>query len=239
MKKYRLILKKILNVATALAIISTTVFTGCKGGTGDNNTAVKLGKAPESAMSRVNETREIPEFDGKEKTCYEVFVYSFCDSDGDGIGDLKGLTDNISYINDGDPKSGNDLSCDMIWLMPISPSPTYHKYDVTDYKAIDPRYGTMEDFEKFLEKAHKNGISVITDLVLNHTSSEHPWFKEATEDPDSKYFDYYNFSEEKKAGYEPLSGTDLYYEARFWSGMPDLNLDNPEVRNEIKDIVEE
>ena len=235
MKKEKI--KRITGALLSLIIIASLILTACsKTGNG-----IDMGKAPESDMSKVNESREIPEYDGKEKTCYEVFVYSFSDSDGDGIGDFKGLTDNLSYINDGDPEKGNDLSADMIWLMPICPSPTYHKYDVTDYMDVDPQYGTMEDFEKFIDAAHKNGVSVIIDLVLNHTSIEHPWFKKAVEEEKAgealKYADYYNFTTEKMAGYEPLDKTDLYYEARFWSGMPDLNLDNEDVRKEIEDIV--
>ena len=114
-------------------------------------------------------------------TCYEVFVYSFYDSDGDGIGDLNGLTEKLDYINDGDPESETDLGCDMIWTMPVFASPTYHKYDVTDYKSIDPQYGSMEDFDAFLAACHERGIRVILDLPLNHTSSEHPWFRKAAD----------------------------------------------------------
>lgn len=193
-------------------------------------------------------------------TTYEIFVYSFYDSDGDGIGDLQGVIDKLDYVNDGDDVTDTDLGCNAIWLMPISPSPTYHKYDVTDYMDIDPQYGTMEDFEKLIEECHKRGIRVITDLVLNHTSSEHPWFKEAAQflrdNPDIKtvytdretmspvpevlekcpYFYYYNFSNEEQTGYEKLAGTNWYYEARFWSGMPDLNLDNDQVKEEIAKI---
>ena len=92
---------------------------------------------------------------------YEVFVYSFYDSDGDGIGDIKGVEQKLDYIA--------DLGCNGIWLMPICPSPTYHKYDVTDYMAIDPQYGSMEDFESLIATAHDKHINVITDMVINHT----------------------------------------------------------------------
>ena len=200
--------------------------------------------------------------DDKYRTTYEVFVYSFYDSDGDGIGDLQGLIQKLDYINDGDDATDTDLGCNEIWLMPICPSTTYHKYDVTDYKDIDPQYGSMDDFDELVKACHDRKINIIVDTVLNHTSDQHPWFKEAasyirdnaesikdaetSEDgnilfsqedlTNCKYLDYYNFSKEKKEGYEPLKETDIYYEARFWSGMPDLNLDSEDVRAEIQDI---
>ena len=161
-------------------------------------------------------------------TTYEIFVYSFCDSDGDGIGDINGIRSKLDYIE--------DLGFDAIWLTPVHPSPTYHKYDVTDYFTIDPVFGTLEDYEALIAECHERGIKVIMDMVLNHTSTEHGWFKEASDylrelpddwEPDPsycQYFDYYNFSRESKEGYAPLEGTNWYYEARFWSGMPDLNL---------------
>ena len=119
--------------------------------------------------------------DDKYRNFYEIFVYSFCDSDGDGIGDINGITQKLDYLNDGDPNGGDDLGIDGIWLMPIMPSPSYHKYDVTDYYDIHPDYGTLEDFERFTAECEKRGIDVIIDLVLNHTSSEHPWFIAASE----------------------------------------------------------
>lgn len=106
--------------------------------------------------------------DDNYRTWYEIFVYSFYDSDGDRIGDLQGVISKLDYVE--------ELGFNGIWLMPIMPSPSYHKYDVTDYKAIDPQYGTMEDFEKLVQECDKRGIKLIVDLVLNHTSSEHPWF---------------------------------------------------------------
>lgn len=184
------------------------------------------------------------------RTWYEVFVYSFYDSDGDGIGDLKGLTQKLDYINDGDPQTETDLGCDGIWLMPIMPSTTYHKYDVTDYCAIDEEYGTMEDFETFIEECHNKGIHVIIDLVMNHSSSQHEWFLAAAdylrklpegEEPDASecpYVDYYHFSREKEAGYCELTDSDWYYEAQFWSEMPDMNLENETVQKEFEEIVD-
>ena len=184
------------------------------------------------------------------RTYYEVFVYSFVDGNGDGIGDLKGLTDRLDYINDGNPETTTDLGCTGIWLMPIMPSPSYHKYDVTDYYEIDPEYGTMEDFEAFMEACDERGIKVILDLVLNHSSSEHPWFLEACNylvelgdgEPsleECPYVDYYHFTKEPQTGYSQVPGSDIwYYEAQFSQVMPDFNLYNEELRAEIEKIVD-
>ena len=120
----------------------------------------------------------IVEFDDKYKNFYEIFVRSFKDSDGDGIGDLNGVAQKLDYLK---PSSGaygsSSLGVNGIWLMPICPSPSYHKYDITDYMAIDPSYGTMEDFENLVQKSHEHGVKLIIDMVLNHTSSQHEWFK--------------------------------------------------------------
>ena len=110
---------------------------------------------------------------------YEVFVRSFADSDGDGIGDLPGLIAHLDDLNDGDPATGDDLGVDALWLMPVFASPSYHGYDVTDYEAIEPDYGAEDDFGRLLTGAHRRGMKVIVDLVLNHTSDQHPWFREA------------------------------------------------------------
>lgn len=173
-------------------------------------------------------------------TTYEVFVYSFCDSNGDGIGDLKGLTGKLNYIE--------DMGFDGLWLMPVMPSTTYHKYDVTDYYDIDPEYGSMEDFEALVRACDERGIRVIIDLVINHSSSKHPWFLEACEylagldgkepnEEECPEVGYYHFSKEQKSKYYQVPGTtDWYYEGQFWSEMPDLNLGNENLRKEIEEI---
>lgn len=191
-----------------------------------------------------------PQYIGdKYRTGYEVFVGSFYDSNGDGTGDLAGLTEQLDYINDGDPETTSDLEAEEIWTTPIFSSPTYHKYDVIDYKTIDPRFGTMKDFETYVSEAHKRGIKVVLDMPFNHTSTMCTWFTQAANylknlssdaEPsadDCPYVDYYNFSRDAADGYELLEGTGWYYEARFWSGMPDLNLDNENVRENISDIL--
>ena len=202
-----------------------------------------------SLMQEVN-TGDEQIIDDNYRTWYEVFVYSFFDSDGDGIGDLNGLTEKLDYINDGDPATDTDLGCNGIWLMPVMPSTTYHKYDVTDYCDIDPEYGTMDDFKNLIAACHERGINVIIDLVMNHTSSQHEWFKTAADylknlpegaEPDASecpYVDYYNFSKEMQGGYSKLDGTDWYYEAQFWSEMPDLNLESEAVRQEFDEITD-
>ena len=167
---------------------------------------------------------------------YEIFVGSFYDTNDDGMGDLDGVTAKLDYLN--------ELGVGGIWLMPIHPSPTYHKYDVVDYLGIDPKYGTLEDFDELITKANEYNIEIIIDLVLNHTSSEHPWFIEAkknvlndTCDTENSYCDYYVFTTVPQGKYYPI-GKGYYYEALFWDKMPDLNLDNENVRNEIKEILQ-
>ncbi|GAA0845271.1 alpha-amylase family glycosyl hydrolase [Paenibacillus glucanolyticus] len=177
---------------------------------------------------------------------YEIFVRSFYDSDGDGIGDLKGVIEKLDYLNDGNPDTSDDLGVTGIWLMPINPSPSYHGYDVTDYRSIHPDYGTLEDFKTLLAEADKRGIKIIMDLVVNHTSTEHPWFKESAADQASPIRDWYIWAEDQgkapsgssAAGsgspWHEMNGA--HYMGTFWGGMPDLNFDNPKVREEMKDI---
>ena len=165
---------------------------------------------------------------------YEVFVRSYQDSDGDGIGDLKGLAARLDYIR--------EMGYDGLWLMPVMPSPSYHKYDVMDYCAVDPEYGTLEDMKSLIDQAHADGIRLIVDLPVNHTSTRHPWFLAACEalraGENSPYIAYYNFRQKAETGFVPLEGTSWYYEERFaGGGMPDLNLDSEAVWQEIETIL--
>ena len=167
---------------------------------------------------------------------YEIFVYSYQDSNGDGIGDFNGVRQRLDYIA--------DMGYTGIWFMPIMPSPSYHKYDVTDYKAVDPQYGTMDDFRALVRECHDRGIRVIIDLPVNHTSTRHPWFLQAVESIqkrkfDSPYMDYYCFTETPSGNkYVKISGSSWHYEEQFAGGnMPDLNLHREAVLAEIRDIV--
>jgi alpha-amylase len=167
---------------------------------------------------------------------YEVFVRSFYDSNGDGKGDLNGLTAKLDYLK--------ALGISGIWLMPINPSPSYHGYDVTDYYGINPDYGTLNDFKNFLKEAHKRGIRVIIDYVLNHTSDQHPWFKAAL-DPASPYRSWYIWSD-TNPGYLGPWGEQVwhtgpkggYYYGIFTAQMPDLNYRIPAVTQEMEKNVQ-
>jgi glycosidase len=175
---------------------------------------------------------------------YEIFVRAFADSDGDGIGDFRGIVDMLDYLNDGDPATTGDLGVSGIWLMPIHPSPSYHGYDVTDYYGVNPEYGTMEDFRLLLEEAHKRDIKVIIDLVVNHTSTEHPWFQSALKDPSSEYRNWYVWREEGvQVSSTSATGGQAWHRSSggqylgvFWSGMPDLNFAHEPVRQEMINI---
>ena len=180
--------------------------------------------------------------DDNYRTFYEIFVYSFCDSDGDGIGDLKGVISKLDYLE--------QLGINGIWFMPIHPSQSYHKYDVRDYYEIDPQYGTMADFEALMAECRKRDIHVITDLVLNHTGNDHIWFTTACEylkdlpagaEPSAeecKYVDYYSFAREPGNGWHAIEGSEWYYEGMFSPHMPDLRLENENVRSDIRDIMQ-
>ena len=174
---------------------------------------------------------------------YEIFVRSFYDSDSDGKGDLNGLIQKLDYLNDGDPTTTNDLGITGIWLMPIAESPSYHGYDVVDYFTVEQDYGTNDDFRRLMEEAHGRGIRVIIDLVLNHTSYKHPWFKSAQRDVNSPYRDFYIWSDEDPGYKSPWGGQvwhrsgDSYYYGIFWEGMPDLNYRNPAVTAEMEKVI--
>ncbi|ARK12124.1 alpha-amylase family glycosyl hydrolase [Fibrella sp. ES10-3-2-2] len=184
---------------------------------------------------------------------YELFVRAFADSNNDGIGDLNGVTQKLDYLR--------DLGISAIWLMPINPSPTYHKYDITDFYGIDPDYGTLADFRRLIEEAHKRDIAVLMDLVIHHTSIKHHWFQEAAKGPDNPYRSFYKWmlpdeikrrnlatrditadsNERSPWHYVPGANTknpatEKYY-GMFWSGMPDLNFDHRPLREEIYKIV--
>lgn len=169
---------------------------------------------------------------------YEVFVRSFYDSDGDGIGDFQGLTQKLDHLNDGDPLTDNDLGITGIWLMPIHDSPSYHGYDAVDYRSIHPDYGTMDDFRAFLDAAHARGIKVIIDFVMNHCSSQHPWFVQSAQN-DPAFRDHFRWSATNPGQTGPW-GQNVWhwhpsgwYYGLFWSGMPDLNYETAAVKDSM------
>lgn len=194
--------------------------------------------------------QELNIIDDNYRNYYQVFVYSFCDSNGDGIGDLAGVASKLDYIQ--------DMGFNGIWLSPIMPSSSYHKYNVEDYYSIDEQYGTMEDFEELARECKERGIKLLVDLVMNHSSNEHEWFTHAsqslraepcgaaedeeclndnicpTHDP---YIDYYYFADEKPAGTSSWYQTGSHwYQAVFSENMPELNLTNESVRREFEKI---
>jgi glycosidase len=179
-----------------------------------------------------------------DRVFYQIFVRSFYDSDGDGVGDLRGIIEKLDYLNDGDPTTDDDLGVTGLWLMPVTEAASYHGYDVTDYRAVETDYGTAEDFRDLIAAAHERGIMVIVDLVINHTSSQHPWFISSALGPSAPYADYYIWEPEDpnwsgpdgQQVWHPLGGR--YYYALFWGGMPDLNFYNPEVTAEMHAIAD-
>ena len=179
----------------------------------------------------------------KESVVYQIYPRSFKDSNGDGIGDLNGITEKLDYLK--------ELGVDVIWLSPVYQSPgDDNGYDISDYRAILEEFGTMEEFDRMLQAAHERGIRLVMDLVVNHTSDEHPWFVESRKSKDNPYRDYYIWRP-ARMGKEPnnwgscFSGsaweyneaTDMYYLHLFSKKQPDLNWDNPRVRNEVYDMM--
>lgn len=177
----------------------------------------------------------------KGKVAYQIYPKSFKDSNGDGVGDLKGITEKLDYLQ--------DLGIDILWLSPIYKSPFIDQgYDISDYYAIDPIFGTMEDMEELIAEGKKRGISIIMDLVVNHCSSHHEWFQKALADPDGPYADYFYFIESDKepnnwesyfggSVWESVPGTNKYYLHSFHKDQPDLNWQNPVLREEIYKMI--
>lgn len=228
-----------------LCLLAILLTAGCQAaesesGTAATPTAVAATNTPQPTLEPTPTATPDPTANNpwwSERVFYEIFVRSFSDSDGDGVGDLQGIIDKLDYLNDGDPNTTTDLGITGIWLMPIQFSPSYHGYDVADYYLVDPEYGNNADFQRLMEEAHKRGIAVIVDLVLNHTSSEHPWFLDST-DPDSEFRDWYVWEDERppRSGWHSAE-TGAYY-GYFWSEMPDLNYTNPAVTEEMYAVTE-
>lgn len=187
--------------------------------------------------------------EGPDRVFYEIFVGSFSDSDGDGVGDLRGIIDRMDYLNDGDPNSGLSLGVEGLWLSPIFTSPSYHKYDVTDYYEVDPQFGTEADLKELIDTCHERGVYVILDLPINHTGRKNAWFKsfltahqqKNTTDPYYNFYTWYDAEKESApAGraFSQLLGTDHFYECNFSGDMPELNFDDPLVRRTVVEVAE-
>jgi len=195
-------------------------------------------------MSETGKLRDDPLW-FKDAVFYEIYVRGFYDSNGDGVGDFRGLTEKLDYLE--------WLGVDCLWLLPMYASPLRDGgYDIADYYSILPEYGTLEDFRQFIDAAHARGIRVITDLVVNHTSDQHPWFLEASASPDSPKRDWYVwsdspelyreariiFTDTEKSNWTWSETAQGFYWHRFFSHQPDLNYDNPEVQQAMLDVVD-
>ena len=178
-----------------------------------------------------------------DKIAYQIYPKSFCDSNGDGIGDIPGILTKLDYLK--------ALGVDILWLSPVYPSPFADQgYDISDYYAIGREFGTMEDFDRLLAETKKRDMYVIMDLVVNHCSEEHEWFQKALADPEGEYADYFWFVKGENgeaptnwrsyfggSAWEKVPGTDKYYLHMYAKAQPDLNWENPKLRREIFDMV--
>ena len=178
-----------------------------------------------------------------DKVAYQIYPKSFLDTNGDGIGDLRGIINKLDYLK--------ELGIDIVWISPVYCSPLVDQgYDISDYYNIDPRFGTMEDMDELLREAKKRDIHILMDLVVNHCSDQHEWFQKALKDPDGEYGKYFYIREGKDgnppcnwrsyfggSAWEPIPGTDKYYLHLFAKEQPDLNWENPKVRREIYKMI--
>lgn len=224
----------------AVITVVSALLLGCSGSDTATDTAPTsdtLSKEVEVLTEHINDNY---------RTFYQIFVGSFADSNGDGIGDLRGIINKFDYLNDGTySNSGKSLGVQGIWLSPIFKSPTYHKYDAMDYYEIDWRFGTEADLKELIALCKERNVKLILDLAINHTSSSHKWFDEFMRarqngDTENQYYDYYTCvtENEKKGGtvYQKIAKIDGWFECNFSSQMPELNFDNPEVRQETLNI---
>ena len=202
----------------------------------------------ENGEAQVNDVTFEGDWDVRDdhRVFYEIFVGSFSDSDGDGIGDLRGIIDRMDYLNDGDPQSGFSLGVEGIWLTPVFTSPSYHKYDVTDYYTVDPAFGTNEDLKELVDLCHERDVRVILDLPINHTGSQNRWFKNflnahMLHNDANTWYNFYTWqtsADTRPAGrhFTKVGNQDLLYESNFSDDMPELNFDDPYVYDQIVDV---
>ncbi len=221
--------------ATALVLAAATLLSGPAGAASPAPSAAPAGSPPPCRPVA-------PVADGPwaDAVVYEAFVRSFADGDGDGIGDLAGMEAHLDHLNDGDPATTDDLGVTALWLMPIHPSPSYHGYDVTDHRAVHPDYGSPDDLRALVDAAHARGIRVLLDLVVNHTARTHPWFTEALAGGPAR--ERYVWADADPswpavAGPRPWHPAgDAWYYGAFDAAMPDLDLRDPWVTDELRAI---
>lgn len=237
-------MKRLACALTALLVFLGSAFALGEGAPVGSYALDEYGEAVVNDVSRGD--RSLP--DDNNRVFYEIFVGSFSDSDGDGVGDLRGIINRMDYLNDGDPFSGKSLGVEGIWLTPIFASPSYHKYDVTDFYTVDPAFGTREDLEELIALCHQRGVKLILDLPINHTSTDNRWFKNFVNahlmhNPGNQYYDFYDWLEEGKsipAGRHyarvQKGKVAVYYEANFSDSMPEPDFDNPFVRETMLNV---
>ena len=233
-------MKKLLSIVLVLCIAMSAVLCGCS----SEDAATQQQNADKKQQQNADPiaTNKAVKMDDKYRSFYQIWIGSFCDSNGDETGDFEGIISKLDYLNDGNPDGGDDLGVDGIWLSPMMPSYSYHKYNVRDYFEIDPEFGTLETFDKFMAECDKRGIAVIIDLVVNHSASDHPYFVKACEElkegKEDGYAKYYNFQKGADMTYNRnVRGTNYYYEGQFSSEMPDWNLSYQGTKDYFEEVV--
>lgn len=237
-------MKKIISLILTFSLIGCCVLSGCADNSESSNKGADSNSSSKSeSIADPIENISAEKSNDKYRNYYQIFVNSFCDSNGDGIGDLEGIISQLDYLNDGDPNTGDDLGIDGIWLTPIMPSKSYHKYDVEDYYDIDPIFGSLETFDKLIDECDKRGIDVIIDLVLNHISSENQLYLDAVAevednklDGKAEYFEIHKedyFSADTNVN---ILANGYACEANFSPDMPEWNLNSEKTREEFKKI---
>ncbi len=232
-------MKKLLALILALTMLAG-VLAACGDGKSDSEDSSSDDK---KASADPVDTLTAEKSNDKYRSYYQVWIGAFNDSDGNKTGDIPGVIEKLDYINDGDPNTGDDLGADGIWLSPMMPSSTYHKYNVEDYFNIDPEFGTLDDFDKLIKECHDRGVVVIIDLVVNHAGAGHEFFQKACDElregKEDGYARYFNFSKKQNAIYQhAVSGADYYYQGDFWDQMPDWNLSYEGTRDYFKKVTE-
>ncbi|MBQ2062115.1 MAG: hypothetical protein II458_05495 [Oscillospiraceae bacterium] len=240
-------MKKNVSLLLAALLVCTCALTACGKPSAKLDAAGKYSLS-ESGEAILNDEALLTGFQAEDnsRVFYEIFTGSFSDSDGDGTGDLRGIINRMDYLNDGDPDSGLSLGVEGLWLTPIFRSPSYHKYDVTDYYTVDSAFGTQEDLAELIALCHQRNVKLILDLPINHTGTNCQWFvsfKNAHRNGDTAdpYYDFYSYytagvDSTPTGTFAQISGTDDFYECNFSGDMPELNFDSDAVRQAVLDV---